>query len=108
MIARGTKRALPTASRARADTTRPTPGNPLIEMYIGSIAITLIALYGLRSSGPVSSNGSSWMPAMSHRQREIHHRREIEYLAASETVARANREQWNQDPRGPRQHGGNL
>src|SRR5580704_6204985 len=44
---------------------------------------------------------------MPHRQREVHHRREIEYLATSETIARANREQWNQDPRGPCQHGGN-
>ena len=61
MIGRSTNRALPTASRARASTTRPTPGSPLIEMYVGSIAITLIALYGLRSPGPVSSSGSNWI-----------------------------------------------
>ena len=61
MIERGTMRAFPTAARARPSTTRPTPASPPTEMYIGSIAITLIALYGLRSSGPVSSSGSSWI-----------------------------------------------
>ena len=41
---------------------------------------------------------------MAHREREIDHRREIENFATAEIVARANREQWNQDSRRPRQH----